>query len=164
MQKQGPAQQSAIASFATSAQSPDKIRIYKVAGAIVGIYSVIMIWLNFAWYRLYPRSGFHWFDDRGEWIQIDKAVIFTAPILKLYGLTNCCAWTGLDNKHSALSAFFIGLGFETKSKYGMVFQPNGALHGAILTANLIGASLATIQYLVWEEQRIMCKFSYNPNE
>ena len=89
--KQGPAQQSAIASLATSAQSPDKIRIYKVAGAIVGIYSVIMIWLNFAWYRLYPAVVSIGSTIGGNGFRLIKRVIFTAPILKLYGLTNCCA-------------------------------------------------------------------------
>ena len=55
------------------ATTPDQKRLTQVRIFIVSVYVIIFGWLYFAWYRLYPRSNFHWFDDRGEWNQVDKA-------------------------------------------------------------------------------------------
>ena len=57
-----------------------RIRLATTAN-IVG-YGGTLIGLNAIWYAKYPRSGFHFFNDNAEWLQMDKAGIFTARILK----------------------------------------------------------------------------------
>lgn len=162
--KKKAAQPSAINSLVTSSSQLDMRRLAQVAFFIGGIYVVIMAWLNFAWYRLYPRSGFHWFDDRREWNQIDKAGHIYGAYFETVWAYELLRWSGLDNKRAAWAAFFIGLGFESSIEIWDGFSTKWGASWSDLLANLTGASIALTQYLVWEEQRIMCKFSYNGGE
>jgi len=61
----------------TSAQycnySYNKKRVALVTAANVVGYGGALIALNAAWYAKFPRSGFHFFNDNAEWLQVDKA-------------------------------------------------------------------------------------------
>ena len=35
-------------------------------------YSSLMVGLNELWYKDYPRSKFHLFNDNNQWLQMDK--------------------------------------------------------------------------------------------
>jgi len=153
-----------ITTLVANSPYPDKRRILMVAGFIGGIYSVIFIWLNYAWYRMYPRSGFHWFDDRHEWKQVDKAGHMYGAYFETVWAYELLRWAGVDNKRAAISAAMIGMGFESSIEIWDGFSSDWGASWSDLTANFMGASLALVQYLAWEEQRIMCKFSYNGNE
>lgn len=155
------AQLSVTDKLALSATSPNLNRILKVAGGIVSIYTIIFTWLNFAWYRLYNRSGFHWFDDRGEWNQIDKAGHMYGAYFETVWAYELLRWSGVDNKRAAISAAFIGMGFESSIEIWDGFSTKWGASWSDLAANFAGAMLAMVQYLLWEEQRIMCKFSYD---
>ncbi|HWB63637.1 MAG TPA: DUF2279 domain-containing protein [Chitinophagales bacterium] len=146
------------------ANTPDRTRLYIVGGLIGGIYSVIFIWLNFAWYRLYARSKFHWFDDRSEWNQIDKAGHFFGAYFETVWAYELLRWSGLGNKRAAIAAAFIGMGFESSIEIWDGFSTKWGASWSDLTANAAGALLAMAQYLMWEEQRVMCKYSYRINE
>jgi hypothetical protein len=56
------------------------------------------------------------------------------------------------------------MGFQSSIEIWDGFSEKWGASWSDLCANFIGASLATTQYLLWEEQRIMCKYSYNGNE
>src|SRR5260221_10917592 len=50
--------------------NPSRLRglaITEIAGGIL-----ISAGLYYLWYRKHPRSGFHFFNDNREWLQIDK--------------------------------------------------------------------------------------------
>src|SRR5690348_7557393 len=51
---------------------PDKSRIHLINYSIAAIYPVSMLWLYTQWYKDYPQSSFHFFNDNGEWNQMDK--------------------------------------------------------------------------------------------
>jgi hypothetical protein len=146
------------------AMHPDRTRLYIVGFFILGIYSVIFLWLNFAWYRLYRRSRFHWFDDRGEWNQIDKAGHVFGAYFETVWAYELLRWSGMDNKRAAIAAAFIGMGFESTIEVWDGFSTKWGASWSDMAANFAGAMLAMFQYLAWEEQRIMCKFSYNGQE
>ena len=148
----------------TKSALPDRTRLYIVGGLIGGIYSVIFIWLNFAWYRLYRRGSFHWFDDRGEWNQIDKAGHVFGAYFETVWAYELLRWSGMDNKKAAITAAFIGMGFESTIEVWDGFSTKWGASWSDLAANFVGASMAMTQYLLWEEQRVMCKFSYNGTE
>jgi hypothetical protein len=147
-----------------NAQHPDRRRLYIVGLLIGGIYSVVFTWLNFAWYRLYPREKFHWFDDRHEWNQVDKAGHFFGAYFETVWAYELLRWAGLDNKRAAFTAAFIGMGFESTIEVWDGFSSKWGASWSDLMGNFMGASFALTQYLLWEEQRMMCKFSYNGNE
>jgi hypothetical protein len=158
------AQPGSLTTLVANSPYPDKKRLLLVAGFIGGIYSIIFIWLNYAWYRMYPRSGFHWFDDRHEWKQVDKAGHMYGAYFETVWAYELLRWAGVDNKRAAITAAFIGMGFESSIEIWDGFSSDWGASWSDLVANGAGASLALVQYLLWEEQRIMCKFSYNGNE
>ena len=158
------AQTRTAAPLVVSATLPDRKRLYIVGFFIAAIYSVIVGWFNFAWYRQYKRSKFHWFDDRHEWNQIDKAGHVYGAYFETVWAYELLRWGGLDNKRAAIYSAFIGMGFESSIEALDGFSTKWGASWSDLAANGIGALMAMTQYLLWEEQRIMCKFSYNGNE
>src|SRR5690606_24524913 len=53
--------------------SLDRTRFWTAAATGAVLYTGTIIALNDAWYKDYPRTSFHTFDDSGEWLQMDKA-------------------------------------------------------------------------------------------
>ena len=70
------------------------------------IYGSSFIYLNEAWYKGYPRSSFHTFNDAGEWMQMDKiGHAWTAySIGKVTAAT--WKWAGVNERKSV----FLGSG------------------------------------------------------
>ncbi len=163
-EKAATAQPSATDKLVACATTPDTKRLTQVRIFIVSVYVIIFGWLYFAWYRLYPKSNFHWFDDRGEWNQVDKAGHMYGAYFETVWAYELLRWSGMDNKKAAFTAAFIGLEFESTIELWDGFSTKWGASWSDLMANAVGASLALVQYLLWEEQRIMCKFSYNGNE
>ena len=48
-------------------------RVPWIIGGNVAAYGGTMIALYSTWYKNYPQSHFHFFNDNNEWLQIDKA-------------------------------------------------------------------------------------------
>ena len=47
-------------------------RTFSVVGTEIIGYTGTMVVLNNLWYKDYPRSSFHWFNDNQQWLQMDK--------------------------------------------------------------------------------------------
>src|SRR4030095_7100018 len=45
-----------------------------VGSLSAAIYAGSLIALDNAWYKNYPKTSFHTFNDAGEWLQVDKVV------------------------------------------------------------------------------------------
>lgn len=118
-----------------------------------------MIALDALWYRNYPRSGFHFFNDNDEWLQMDKVGhTFTAYYIGWAGMETM-RWTGVDRKKSIWYGGCLGLVFQTSLELFDGFsEPWGASSGDII-ANTLGTGILIGQELGWEEQRITMKFS-----
>ncbi|MDN5329444.1 MAG: hypothetical protein PWP35_1231 [Bacteroidales bacterium] len=134
---------------------PGRMRLLVAGGAAA--YSATLVGLNYLWYADYPRSSFHFFDDSGEWLQVDKAGHAVTPYLEAYYLMHALRWTGIERKKAAvyggLTAFMLQNTIE-------VFDGFSEGWGASLSdvaANFAGAALMTSQELTWGEQRIRLK-------
>src|SRR4029079_12812998 len=57
-----------------SANSPalNKKRAIIVGGGFAVTYTSSLLALNQTWYKNYPKTSFHTYNDSGEWLQIDK--------------------------------------------------------------------------------------------
>ena len=49
---------------------PDRLKTVVITEVATGV--AISAGLYFLWYRKHPRSHFHFFNDNGEWLQVDK--------------------------------------------------------------------------------------------
>jgi hypothetical protein len=147
--------------FFKPSDSLNKKRLNTVIVSEVVIGSATLIALNQAWYADYPRSDFHFINDNAEWLQMDKAGhVFSAYHLGSFG-ANALKWSGADKKSQLLYGSTLGLTFLTAVE---VFDGFSAKWGASLgdvAANVSGTALFVSQELLWDEQRIVPKFSFH---
>ncbi|MGC8865597.1 MAG: DUF2279 domain-containing protein [Bacteroidales bacterium] len=135
--------------------NPARLKLFVASGTVA--YGTTLLGLNYLWYKDYPRSRFHFFDDSGEWLQVDKAGHAVTPYLEAYYIMHVLRWTGVERKKAAVYAGATAFMLQNTIE---VFDGFSAGWGASLSdvaANLAGAALMTSQELVWGEQRIRLK-------
>jgi uncharacterized protein YfiM (DUF2279 family) len=151
-------------SFLEPSLQINKARLYTVAGAQVVGYGTTLYLLNKLWYEEYPRQGFNFHNDFPDWLQMDKLGHATAS----YHLSRLGAqsfrWAGLDHRQSA----WLGV-ISATSFLGVVEVLDGLSTGwgfsvADFTANKIGAFTFLGQELIWQQQKILWKYSFYPSE
>lgn len=144
-------------------------RIHQLRQKIVGYGSVatyagLLYVLNDAWYADYPRSSFHFYNDFGEWNQIDKVGHAWAA----YQLTNAAyrtwKWAGVSDRKALLYAGVSGPGFMTVIEILDGFSAEWGFSLADMGANVIGSGLFLGQQALWDEQKIQFKFSVHANK
>lgn len=157
---------SAISS--TSLQT-DSSTILKTRRSIVGYSSIAaygsaLYGLNKAWYANYPRSAFHFYNDNGEWNQVDKV----GHAWSAYQLTSASfhawKWTGVNEKKTLLYAGISGPGFLTIIEILDGFSQEWGFSMGDMAANILGSGLFLGQQAFWNEQKITFKFSFNKKD
>lgn len=130
-----------------------------VSEAVIG--SATLIALNKAWYADYPRSKFHFINDNAEWLQMDKAGhVFSSYYLGSFG-SNALKWSGTDKKSQLIYGSTLGLTFLTAVETFDGFSANWGASVGDIVANVSGTALFVWQELLWDEQRIVPKFSFH---
>lgn len=153
--------QSSLESFLTPSDSINKPR---QSGVYIGesvALGATLIGLNQIWYKDYPQSNFHFFNDNDQWLQIDKV----GHLYSSYHLGRAGAellqWSGASQKEQLLYGASVGFAFLTVVEVFDGFsQEWGASTGDII-ANATGTALYVSQELLWKEQRITPKFSFH---
>lgn len=116
--------------------------------------------LNEVWYKDYPTSAFHLFNDATNWHYMDKCGhSYTA--YQLSGL-QYAAWrsSGINPRKAAWIAGGISWGYQLTVEVLDGFSSEWGFSLADVTANTIGSGLFVGQQLAWNEQRIRLKFGY----
>src|SRR5687768_13962604 len=67
-------------------------RFWTASSAGVIAYTGTLITLNELWYKQYPRTSFHFFDDAAEWQQMDKAGHMFTAYFEADWLYNLSRW------------------------------------------------------------------------
>lgn len=120
-----------------------------------------LVALHQAWYSDYPKSSFHLKNDNAQWLQMDKAGhVFSSYQMGRFG-AELLAWSGADQKSQLIYGSTIGLGFLTAVE---VFDGHSSEWGfswGDMVANASGTALYVSQELLWNEQRIVPKFSFH---
>ncbi len=134
-------------------------RFWGSAATGAAIYTGVVIGLNEVWYANFERSGFHFFNDTGEWEDMDKMGHFHTAYFEANWVYSGARWTGLGERKSvwlgvALASLFQGTietldGFSEKWGFSI---PD-------IAYNTAGVSLFAAQQLTWHEQRILMKVS-----
>lgn len=120
--------------------------------------------LNELWYKDFPRSSFHFINDNNDWKQMDKIGHFmTAYYLGKIGM-DALDWAGVSKKNQLIYGATYGFAFLTAVEVLDGFSKQwGASPGDIL-ANAAGSGLLIGQELLWNEQRITVKYSFNQTD
>ena len=139
----------------------NKKRVKGVAIANVTLYSVGMIGLYSAWYKDYPQSKFHFFNDNGEWLQIDKIGHAYSAYAESKASMELWRWTGIERKKRILIGGFSGAAYQTVIETLDGFSSEWGWSWGDFAANIAGSSLLVAQEFAWDEQRIQFKFSFH---
>ncbi len=153
-----------VLSLSLSAQDSTSVndtRLKTVVYGGSGLYVATLIGLNHLWYANEPQSSFHFFNDNKEWLQVDKVGhTVTAFHISRAGV-EIFEWAGLPRKKAILWGGLSGMIFQTPIEILDGFSSAyGASWGDII-ANTAGSGMVMGQYYLWDELRIVSKFSFS---
>lgn len=150
---QGKAQSDTVSAF-------NKKRLALVVGTEAVLYGGSMIGLNELWYKDYPRSSFHTFNDNAEWLQVDKAGhVVTSYYIGRIGV-GLLKWTGVKRKKAIWYGGMLGSLYQSTIEVLDGFSSEWGFSYGDLAANTAGSLLCVGQELAWDEQRITLKYSF----
>jgi hypothetical protein len=156
--------QSAVETFLTPADTLNVKRKNKVIFTEGILASGTLVGLNQLWYADYPKSKFHFINDNAEWLQMDKVGHFYSSYQLGRLSAEMLQWSGASKKDQLI--YGSGLGFVFLSAVEVLdgFSSEwGASTGDII-ANASGTALYVSQELLWDEQRIIPKFSFHTSQ
>jgi len=136
-----------------------RLSIFISANAIT--YTSGMIMLNNLWYKDYPHTDFHWFNDNDEWLQMDKLGHSYTSYYISKVLSKGFLWSGIKDRKSAILGASLGFIYISSIEVFDGFSENwGASYGDLI-ANFSGSGFYLAQELIWQEQKIIPKFSFH---
>ena len=130
------------------------------AGNVVG-YGTAMIGLYSAWYKDYPQTHFHSFNDWREWKQVDKVGHLYSAYVESRGSMELWRWTGIDRKKRIWIGGMSGAFYQTVIEVLDGFSAEWGWSWADFGANILGSGILVAQELAWDDQRIKLKFSFH---
>lgn len=136
-------------------------RVKIIAGANILGYSASTIGIYHAWYKDYPQSKFHFFNDIGEWQQMDKiGHVYSAYAAGKAGM-ELWRWTGIDRKKRIWIGGTSALLYQTTIEVMDGFSTEWGWSWGDFAANITGSALLISQELAWDRQRIQMKWSFH---
>lgn len=153
--------QSKADTFLTPSDTLNKPRRNAIIIGEASIVGVSLIGLNQLWYADYPKSEFHTIDDSAEWLQMDKmGHVFSSYQMGRLG-AEALNWSGVSKKDQLIYGATLGFGFLTAVEVFDGFSEEWGFSWTDVLANASGTGLYVGQELLWDEQRIMLKFSFH---
>jgi hypothetical protein len=141
--------------------APDKKRIWLITGINVAGYGGSLVLLNNAWYKGFPKTSFHTFNDSKEWLQTDKV----GHAWTAYNTGRLSAamwrWAGLSQKNAAWIGGGSGALYLTVIEILDAHSARWGWSWADIGANIFGSGLFIGQELGWKKERIQFKFSFH---
>lgn len=141
----------------TVAFKPARAWLVGSAGAAIGGGS--LIGLSAAWYEDHERAHFHFFNDNADWLQMDKVGhAMTAYYMGRMGI-RAMEWTGTERKKSIWIGGLYGFAFLSGIEVLDGFSVDYGFSPGDMAANAVGATVVIGQELLWQEQRMLLKYS-----
>lgn len=121
-------------------------------GSFIGLYHL--------WYKNYPRSNFHLFNDNKGWLQIDKFGHFYTAYAYSKNIAETYRWAGVSQNKSSIYGAIGGFTYQLVIEILDGHSAQWGFSMGDITANTIGSSLFLLQELAWKKQIIQPKFSF----
>lgn len=119
--------------------------------------------LSQIWYKDIPKSKFHTFDDSRNWLQMDKVGHFHFAYKINHLTSQSFIWSGLDRRKSAWIGAGVSLGYQATFEIFDGMTKEWGFSWSDIAANTLGSGAYLAQQLIWEEERIIPKFSSFPS-
>lgn len=142
----------------------NKKRFALVATTEAALYAGSLIGLNELWYKDYPRSSFHSFNDNEEWLQVDKVGhVITSYYVGRVG-TQLYKWSGVKRNKAIWYGGMLGSVYQSTIEVLDGYSSEWGFSWGDFAANTAGSLFFIGQELAWDEQRIVLKFSFMQSE
>ena len=139
----------------------NKKRLTLITATGATLYAGSMIALYSLWYKDYPQSGFHIFNDNNEWLQMDKAGhTTTSYYIGVIGYS-ALRWSGVPEKKATWYGGLTGLVYLTTVEMMDGFSEQWGFSPGDMAANTLGTALFISQQLAWHEQKFVLKYSFH---
>ncbi len=136
-------------------------RIRIVAAANIVGYSAAMVGLYQAWYKDYPQSSFHSFNDIKEWKQMDKLGHMYSAYAESKASMELWRYTGISRKKRIWLGGMSGAAYQTVIEVLDGFSAEWGWSWGDFAANIAGSGMLVAQELAWDEQSIQMKWSFH---
>ena len=136
-------------------------RIKIVAATNIIGYGAAMVGLYAAWYKDYPQTNFHVFNDISEWKGIDKIGHAYSAYAESKASMELWRWTGISRKKQIWLGGMSGAFYQTVIEVLDAYSAEWGWSWGDIGANFAGSGLLVAQELAWNEQRIQFKFSFH---
>jgi hypothetical protein len=151
-------------SFFSNDSSLNKTRLTGVIASKSVLYAGSIIALNELWYKDYPRSSFHFFNDNKEWLQMDKFGHGVASYnISLYSY-HLLKWSGVKSNTAAWYSGAVSFAYLGTIELLDGFSTTWGFSWGDVAANTLGSASFVTQELFWNKQRLKLKFSALPSE
>jgi hypothetical protein len=127
---------------------------------VVGYGTSILIFNN-QWYKNYPKTSFHTFNDSKEWLQMDKLGHAWASYNSGRASAAMWRWAGVAPDKATWIGGLSSTVYLTVIEFLDAHSSKWGWSWADMGANLLGSGLFISQQLGWHEQRIQYKFSFH---
>jgi hypothetical protein len=139
--------------------NPGRVNGVVIAESAIG--TIATIGLNYLWYRKFPHSRFHMFNDNNEWLNMDKIGHATTAYNIAAIQSDLLHWGGVRSGTSAMIGTLTAFGFLTMIEIMDGHSEKWGFSIGDMLANIAGSMLFEGQQLLWGEQRISLKYSYH---
>lgn len=142
------------------ASSYSRKKVVIVSGVQGALAIGSLIALDQLWYKQYPRTSFHTFDDNREWLQMDK--IGHAQTAYTTGLisSRLLYWTGMKYNRATWIGGLTGFAYLSAIEIMDGYSEGWGFSIGDMAANTAGSALFISQQLTWNEQRVQMKFGF----
>ncbi|MCF8303924.1 MAG: YfiM family protein [Bacteroidales bacterium] len=146
----------------TDTTYPSQIDRKRLKGLIItesALYASTFVGLYSLWYKDFPQSKFHFFDDNKDWELVDKIGHATAAFCVGQIGYGSLRWAGVDKGKAMAYGSSIGFLYLTTVEVFDGFSKDWGASTGDLIANTAGTAFLIGQQLLWDEPRIMMKWS-----
>jgi len=139
----------------------NKKRVRLITAANIVGYGATMVGLYYAWYKDYPQTNFHVFNDIAEWKGIDKIGHVYSAYAASKASMELWRWTGINRKKRIWLGGLSGAVYQTIIETLDGFSSQWGWSWGDFGANVLGSGMVISQELAWDEQRIQLKWSFH---
>ena len=156
-----------FSSFFSKVNAQDQANVFnqKRFNTVVLTESIIttagMIGLHYLWYKKFPKSRFHLFNDNAEWLHMDKIGHATSAYNISAIQYDMMRWSGVNNTKATWIGGLTAFGLQTIIEIFDGYSQKWGFSKGDMLANILGTSLFMGQQFAWGEQRVRMKFSFH---
>lgn len=150
---------SQLNTFLTKSDYFSKKRLITVGTSSALTWTASDVVLYSAWYSNYSTSKFHLFDDRKEWLQMDKVGHFYTANKLSSSLSTIYQWTGLSRKKSIITGSLLSWGYQSSLEIFDGYSNGWGFSWSDMSANTLGVLAYSLQEYFLNDQFVNFKMS-----